>query len=69
MKMHSRQQQPKKQEILNELCEFIRNEPIFEFCDLDEYIRTQRKKEWRFILDKTYYFNSLIKSQRSKFRK
>ena len=53
--------------IIEELCEFIRTQPILDFCDLDEYVRTQRK-EWCFILhQKCYYWNQLIKSQRCKY--
>lgn len=57
-----------EKEVLNKLCAFIREHLIMDFCDLDEYVRTQRQ-EWCFILEKkTYYLNTLIKSQWLKYR-
>lgn len=56
-----------EQAVLHELCEWIRVNTVCEFCDVDEYVRTQRK-EWCFILDKkTYYLNSLCRSQKGKY--
>lgn len=58
-----------EQEALSELCLFIRDNSIFDFCDLDEYVRTQRK-ELSFILSKkAFYLNTLITSHRNKYSK
>jgi hypothetical protein len=53
-----------EEEILDEMCDFIEQNWIIEFCDFNSYVRHKRK-EWRTVLRKNcFYLTQIIKSQR-----
>jgi len=55
-----------EEDVLDEMCAFIEDNWIVEFCDFNSYVRKERK-EWRTILRHNCFFISqIIKSQRHK---
>lgn len=55
-----------EEDILDEMCQFIEDNWIVEFCDFNSYVRHERK-EWRGLLRKNcFYLCQIIKSQRCK---
>lgn len=53
-----------EEEILDEICDFIEDHWVTEFCDLNSYVRHE-KKEWRLVMRKNcFYLTQIIKSQR-----
>lgn len=55
-----------EEDILDEMCDFIREHCVTEFFDFNDYVRTERK-EWRTTLRKNcFYLTQIIKSLRHK---